>query len=462
MITAWFTPAATLLAGLAFFLFGLMQLTDALKRMAGSSMRTVLGRMTANRFRGVLAGAFVTSVIQSSSVTTVLVVGFISAGLMELTQAAGVIMGANIGTTITAQIISFKVSKAALALVAFGGLGYVFIKVEQRRTPFLALLALGLVFYGMSLMSSATAPLRDIPIFMGAMQTVSTPWAGVAVGAIFTALVQSSSATTAIVIVLASEGLIGLEGGIALALGANIGTCITAWLAAVGASTDAKRAALIHVLFNVIGVLIWIGLIDELILIVEWMTREAGLSGTRTASVRIPREIANAHTVFNVINTVLLIGFTTPLVRLVRKLVPDRAEEVPGSARPRFLDDALIDTPTLALDRVEMELGRMGERVGKMIALAADMSEGKDVRHAELRALDEELDALYLAINAHIGKVARKRLTGPDTERIRLSVGAATLLENMGDELESRFADDHMERARLRKDFHPQTAERIA
>lgn len=458
----WMTLSMSLLAGLSFFLFGLSLLTDGLKRLAGSSMKRVLGRMTSNRFKGVLAGAFVTSVIQSSSVTTVLVVGFISAGLMDLTQAVGVIMGANIGTTITAQIISFKVTKAALILIAAGGLGYVFISRENGRTAFLVLFALGLVFYGMTLMSEATAPLRSYPPFMQAMQSVASPWAGILIGAVFTALVQSSSATTAIVIVLASQELISLEGGIALALGANVGTCVTAWLAAIGKSADARRAALIHVLFNVAGVLIWVGLIDQLVLIVDWMTRDSGMSGIREASVRVPREIANAHTVFNLINTVLLIGFAGPLVRVVRRLVPDRPDDSTLGVQPRFLDDALIDTPALALDRVGMELGRMGERVGNMIDLAADMTAGSEARHAELRTLDDELDSLYLAINAYLGRVSVRRLSGREGNRVRLYVGASTLLENMGDELESRFADESIDRARLRKDFNPQTADRLA
>jgi phosphate:Na+ symporter len=458
----WFAPGIALLAGLSLFLFGLSLLTDGLKRLAGSSLKRVLGRMTSNRFKGVLAGAFVTSIIQSSSVTTVLTLGFISAGLMDLTQAVGIIMGANIGTTITAQIISFKVTKAALILIAAGGLGYVFLTKENGRTAFLVMFALGLVFYGMTLMSDATAPLRSYPPFMHAMQSVSSPWAGILIGAVFTALVQSSSATTAIVIVLASQELLSLEGGIALALGANVGTCVTAWLAAIGKSADARRAALVHVLFNVVGVLIWVGLIDQLVLIVEWMTREEGLSGLRSASVLVPREIANAHTVFNVINTALLIGLAHPMVWLVRKMVRDRPEAADAALQPRFLDDTLLGTPSLALDRVGMELARMGERVGNMIGLAADMTAKGEIRHADLRSLDDELDALYLSINAYLGRVSVGRLSKREGDRVRLYVGAATLLENMGDELESRFADESVDRARLRKDFSPQTADRLA
>ncbi len=458
----WITPLITLLAGLSLFLFGLLLLTDGLKRMAGSAMKKVLERMTSNRFKGVLAGAFVTSVIQSSSVTTVLVVGFISAGLLDLTQAVGVIMGANIGTTITAQIISFKVTKAALAFIAAGGLGYVFLDKEQYRTGFLVLLALGLVFYGMTLMSDATAPLRDYPPFLEAMKSVSSPITGILLGAAFTALVQSSSATTAIVIVLASQGLLSLEGGIALALGANVGTCVTAWLAATGKSVDAKRAALVHVIFNVAGVLIWVGLIDQLVMIVDWMTSDSGVGGIREASVRVPREIANAHTVFNVVNTLVLIGFAGPMVKVVRKIIPDRKETEPGFVRPKYLDDTLIDTPVLALDRVGLELARMGERVHEMIQLAAGVVEARDEKHEGLRSLDNELDTLYLAINEYLGRISARRLSTSDVQRVRCYVGAATLLENMGDELETRFGQESEDRLRLRSDFSQETAKRLS
>lgn len=255
----WWQLIVSVGAGLAIFLYGLLLLTDGLKRAAGSTMKRILGRMTSNRFKGALAGAFITSVIQSSSVTTVLVAGFISAGLMGLTESVGVIMGANIGTTITAQIVAFKVTKAALVLIAIGGIGFVFSSVQKRKNIFLISLALGFIFFGMTLMSDGTAPLRTYAPFIDFMQWIESPLLGILAGALFTAIVQSSSATTAIVIVLATQGLVTLEGGIALAFGANVGTCVTAFLASLGNPVDAKRAALVHVMFNVAGVLIWVG-----------------------------------------------------------------------------------------------------------------------------------------------------------------------------------------------------------
>jgi phosphate:Na+ symporter len=219
------TIVVGLLGGLALFLFGMEQMTDALKAVAGGGMRKTLNRLATNRFTAALSGAFVTSVIQSSSVTTVLVVGFVSAGLMTLSQSIGIIMGANVGTTITAQIIAFKVTKYALVLVAVG-FGLMFTQKRDRIQRYGAMLmGLGLIFFGMSLMSDATSPLRDFQPFIDAMESMRNPLWAIFGGAVFTAVVQSSSATTGIVIVLAGQGFITLEAGIALTLGANVGTC---------------------------------------------------------------------------------------------------------------------------------------------------------------------------------------------------------------------------------------------
>ena len=288
-----FVVVSGLLGGLALFLMGMDRLTKALRVLAGDRMRGILARLTANRFASAATGAGLTAVIQSSSVTTVLVVGFITAGLLTLQQSVGVIMGANIGTTVTAQIIAFKVTKYALALVAVGfGIRF-FSTNDERRAQGGLLLGLGMVFFGMAVMGDAMGPLSDYEPFQDWMAGMSNPLAGVLAGAIFTAIVQSSSATTGVVLALAFEGLVGLEGGIALILGANIGTSVTAQLAAIGKPRDALRAAWVHTLFNTIGVLLWIALIPFLADLVE------GIGGG------LARQIANAHTIFNVINTVV-------------------------------------------------------------------------------------------------------------------------------------------------------------
>ncbi|HKJ20338.1 MAG TPA: Na/Pi symporter, partial [Woeseiaceae bacterium] len=253
-----------LLGGLALFLFGIDQLTDSLKAVAGDRMKAILARLTSTRFSGALTGAFVTAVIQSSSVTTVLVVGFTTAGLMSFSQSIGVIMGANIGTTITAQIVAFKVTKAALGMIALGFSILFFAKRDAFRHYGGIIMGLGLVFFGMSLMSDAMEPLRSYQPFLDMMVRMENPLIGILVAAAFTALIQSSSATTAIVIVMAGQGFISLPAGIALAFGANIGTCVTALLAAIGKPREAIRAATTHILFNIAGVVIWVAFIDQL------------------------------------------------------------------------------------------------------------------------------------------------------------------------------------------------------
>jgi len=300
--------------GLSFFLFGMMMLEQSLKAVAGERMKAILGGATKNRFVGVATGAGVTAVIQSSSVTTVLVVGFISAGLMSLEQSIAVIIGSNVGTTITSQIVAFKVTKYA-ALMVIAGFGMLFIGGEKLKEYGRMLMGLGIIFFGMGLMSKAMSPLRDFEPFLEFMVGLDVPIYGILAGALFTALIQSSSATTGIVIVLATQGLVSLEAGIALALGSNLGTCATAGLASIGKPREAVRAALVHLLFNSIGVLLWVFFIPQL----------AEMS--MMLSDDLPRQIANSHTIFNVANTVIMIGFTTQLAWLVNRLIPTKPQQ---------------------------------------------------------------------------------------------------------------------------------------
>ncbi|MDX1430597.1 MAG: Na/Pi cotransporter family protein, partial [Rhodothermales bacterium] len=331
-----------LLGGLALFLYGMDQLTGAMKSAAGAGLQRLLARLTRNRVKAALAGAVTTAVIQSSSVTTVLIVGFVSAGLMSLSQSIGVIMGANVGTTVTAQIIAFKVTAYALALIAIG-FGMMFFKRHERIVQYGAMvMGLGLLFFGMDLMGDAARPLRSYEPFIAAMRQMDSRWFGILIGAGFTALIQSSSAATGVIIVLAAQGFISLEAGIALAFGANIGTCVTALLAAIGKPTEAVRAALVHVIFNVGGVLIWLWLIDELAQLVTWISpKSPELIGVDRLAAETPRQIANAHTVFNIANTLVFIWFVTPLAWIVRKMVPERdTDDV--RIKPKYLDDILL------------------------------------------------------------------------------------------------------------------------
>ncbi len=417
-----------LFGGLAIFLHGMEGMSEALRLMAGSRLRKILLRLTGNRFTGAATGAGITAVIQSSSVTTVLVVGFISSQLMTLQQAIGVIMGANVGTTITAQIIAFKVTDYALVAVAVGFLTAVASKSEKTKAKGEALLGLGLVFFGMSIMGDAMSPLRTFQPFIDLMTAMSNPFLGMAVGTLFTALIQSSSATTSLVIVLASQDLVPLDAGIALIFGANIGTSITAWLASLGKPRDALRAAYVHTLFNVLGVLLWLPFIGLLASVVESI-------GGGTA-----REIANAHTIFNVSNTLVFIWFTKQMATLVKKLAPDRPVEEEAIIQARYLDRALLVTPGLALDRARLEMLRMADRIRGMYAailpglLTADRQFLLDIEQ-----MDDEVDALHGHIITYLGEVSRSKLDEESTNELLALMTVVNDLEAIGDIIETNL-----------------------
>ena len=421
--------AVGLFGGLALFLYGMDKLTESLKSIAGSGMRKVLGRLTGNRVIGALTGAFVTAVVQSSSVTTVLLVGFISAGLMTLAQSVGVILGANVGTTVTAQIVAFKVTQYGLPMLT-AGFAMLFASRRELTAQIGAMLmGLGLIFFGMDLMSGATGPLREYAPFIDAMKSIDSPLTAIGVAALFTALVQSSSATTGIVIVLASQGFITLDAGIALALGANIGTCVTALLAALGKPRAAVQAATVHVLFNVIGVAIWVWFIPDLAEFVRRISpMQAELSGAARLAAETPRQIANAHTAFNVANTLLFLPFTGLLAALVRLIVPDRLE---AKARgvPRFLDDSYLTTPPLAIDRMRFEVGHLGELVREV----QRQLERPPLDRAALETRVADVQALHDAIVDYARRVLQKKVTARDTEELERVLGAANHLQNIGD-----------------------------
>ena len=454
----WLTLVLGVAGGLSLFQYGLFILADSLKRAAGSTLKKILSRVTSNRFKGAFAGAFITAVIQSSSVTTVLVVGFISAGLMSLTESVGVIMGANIGSTFTAQIIAFKVTKLATALIAVGGLWFVLTSKRHLKDLAIVTLGLGLVFFGMTMMSDSTSPLRSFQPFVDLMGKMASPAAGILVGALFTAVVQSSAATLGIIIVLSTQGLLTLEAGIALAFGANIGTCITAMLAAIGKPVEAVRAAVIHVLFNVIGVLIWVGIIQELAQMASWISDQLSLKAPGGADHNMAREIANAHTLFNVANTVLMIGFTGPLARLATWMVREKKQVTEEALAAKYLDDLLISTPALAIDRTRLELVRMGDRVVEMVRKAADVVfTGSESELDQLGALDEEIDSLYHQITTYLGRISASTLSRSEAAELKLYLNTANVLENIGVMIESRFVHKGLERTHLAEDFSPES-----
>jgi len=441
----WWNMGMTLLGGLAVFLYGMEQMADALKKVAGDSMKQILARLTNSRVMGLITGAFVTAVIQSSSVTTVMLVGFVTAGLMSLSQAIGVILGADIGTTITAQIVAFKVTKYALLLVAVG-FGLIFTaKQDQIKQYGHLIMGLGMIFFGMGIMSEGMHPLRSYEPFIALMKNVSNPVVGIMAATLFTAFVQSSSATMGVVIALALQGLITLEAGIALALGANIGTCATAGLATIGKPREAVRVAVAHVTFKIVGVALIVPFIPYFAELVRDISpaAAAGLVGMDKLAAETPRQIANAHTIFNVGIAVLFLPMASLFARFCEWVVPDKPlVEEEALVRPRYLNDELIKTPALALDRVRHEIGNMGEYVNHMLAksMPAFLVGNRD-RVKEISEIDDKVDALYSEIVAYLGKISRMPLMDSQAREVTNLLSAAHDLESIGDIIETDTLD---------------------
>ncbi len=441
---SWFFLVIGLLGGLSLFLYGMEKMSAALKNVAGEKMKDILGMLSSNRFMGIVTGAAVTAVIQSSSVTTVMLVGFVSAGLMSLSQTIGVVMGSNIGTTITAQIVAFKVTKYALRLVALG-FGLVFISKREKLQQYgYMLMGLGLIFFGMGVMSDAMHPLRSYQPFLDLMTQMSNPVLAILVAALFTALVQSSSATTGVIIVLAMQGLISLKAGIALSFGANIGTCVTAFLAAIGKPREAVRVSIVHVLFNLIGVAIFLPFIGPFVELVTAISPSApeGLTGIEATAAVLPRQIANAHTIFNISGALLFLPFVTYFARLVYLLVPDKPLTETAGLKPKYLNEMLFHTPSLALDAARHEIRRLGKRVDLMnTKMMPAVLTGEKEALLGVRAMDEEVDILYKHIVNYLAEVSKLDLNEVQTRKMMKLLAATNDLEHIGDVIEVNMVE---------------------
>lgn len=357
-----FKMLSLLLGGLGMFLYGMKIMSDGLENAAGDRMRRTLEVLTSNRLLAVAVGAAVTSLVQSSSATTVMAVGFVNAGLMSLVQATGVIMGANIGTTITAQLIAFQLTDMASIVLFIGMLLTVFTRKKRYNHIGHIVLGFGLLFVGISLMSNAMTPLRHNEEFTRYLVNFNNPVLGVIIGAVFAAVMQSSSASLGILQALAMTGILGLNTAVFIILGQNIGTCITAILAAIGTSANSKRTAGIHLMFNLIGTAIFIIILavyPGIVLLVEsWSVGN------------VPRQIANFHTLFNVTVTLMLFPFSTLLVRLVSYIIPERIDPDAVEKRLIYLDERIAQTPGIALSQTLKEIYRVGEIVNSNIAMA--------------------------------------------------------------------------------------------
>ena len=445
----WLTLTILLLGGLAVFLHGMTLMTDGLKEAAGTRMKTLLQRMTRNRWTSLLAGTTITAIIQSSSVTTVLAVGFVSAGLLTFQSTLGVILGANIGTTITAQIIAFKITKAAWIMVAFGYLFTVIFSKKSYKDIGTIILGLGLVFLGMNVMSEATTPLKTYAPFIELMEGLDNHFLGILIGLVFTAAVQSSSATTGVVIVLASQGLIRVDGGIALILGANIGTCVTAVLSALGKPRDAMRVAVSHVFFNVAGVVLWFGFISQLTEIVVWISPASNA-----------RQIANAHTLFNVTNTLLFIWLVHPVSKLVLWLVPEQKKE--SKALFPELHSFYLENTSIALELSKQAISKLGIRTLRIIDKGLNITlSGSSVELSSLRKKDVSVDRGQAEILGFLQKIQREKISAKEVKELERQIEAVNVLETAADIITTHLVEAAEHRIEMNLESSQLTVEKL-
>ena len=425
-----------LAGGLGMFLYGMNMMSDGMKKTAGDRLRSILSRLTHNRLIALAVGAFVTMIIQSSSATTVMLVSFVQAQLMTFVQSFGIILGANIGTTVTAQIVAFKLTDYALLMVAIGLGLFMLGKSEKVKNIGETTLGFGLLFFGMKVMSDAMHPLRTYAPFIDLLVTLENPVWGILVGAVFTALIQSSSAFTGILIVLAIQGLLTLEAGIPLIFGANIGTCITAGLAGIGASREAKRVAVAHTIFQLVGVFIFIWWIPYFADFVRWLSPKgaAQLTGTAYLADVVPRQVANAHTIFNIATALVILPFVTWTAGIVIRILPHKEEPVKELYKTKFLDESLLSTPALALSLSRAEILRIGEMVKKMVKQIIEpfMARNRDVL-TELAEMEEEIDYLEEKVSDYLTRISRQSIPEEQAGEVFQMLYTVTEFEQIAD-----------------------------
>jgi phosphate:Na+ symporter len=416
------------IGGLALFIFGISRLSNSLQKVTSNKLKTVVNTLTKRSWSTVLVGLFTTMLIQSSSATSVMTVGFVNAGLMTLRQAIGVIMGANIGTTVTAQIVSFKIDILAFPLITIGFLMHFLSKRRRYKNIGMTIIGLGLVFLGMTVMKGALEPLRENEVFKNFLLTFSSnPFYGILAGLGLTALLQSSSATIGLLIALASQGLLPIEAAIPILIGDNIGTCTTALLASIGTTITAKRTAFSHLIFNIFGTIIFV----LLLYVFRLQPLITSLSGTS-----IPHQIANIHTTFNVVTTIVLFPMIGLFEKIVTKIFPGKDITVHKNAL--YLDSRLIQTPALSLEQTKKELLRVTKITQTMLELAFERLHKKNVI-IEKKLLDREsaVDSITEDIVRYLAKISQQSLGRTLSNKLTNLFHIAYDAERAGDHAES-------------------------
>ena len=383
--------------GLGLFLYGMKLMSDGLENIAGEKLKSILEKITSNKIMGVLVGTIVTAIIQSSSAITVMVVSFVNAGLMTLGQATGVILGSNIGTTITAQMVSLKLEVIAPIFIGIGAIVIVITKKKKVKDLAYIALGFGILFMGMGLMSSSLKPVSELAIFNKFILLVGkNSILGVLIGILITAILQSSSATTGILVALAVSGNLDMSVAFPIILGCNIGTCITAILAGLTANRIAKKAALLHLFFNIFGTILFLPFSDKVVMIVQYLTPD-----------NVARQVANAHTIFNVVITIFILPISKYFVKLVNKILPDdERRQVCGAI---YLDKKLLETPIVASTQVVKETIRMAEIARDNFQLAMQSffyGNDEDIKNVYeneniINMLEKEITEYLIALSQH-------------------------------------------------------------
>ncbi len=419
--------ALPVLGGLGLFLYGMNIMGTGLEKAAGERLKRLIELLTNNRLMGVIVGAVVTAIIQSSSATTVMVVGFVNAGLMTLPQAAGVIMGANIGTTVTAQLIAFNLTDIAPFAVALGVAIYLVASNKRLKSVAEVLIGFGILFIGMDMMSGGLKPLANNPVFTSILSGLRDPVLGILVGLGLTTILQSSSASIGLLQALASQGLVDMQIAFPILFGDNIGTTTTALISSIGTNKTAKRAAVMHFIFNAMGTLIFMfGLRYPIEAIV-----------TRLTPFDVQRQIANAHTLFNLVNVVIQLPFANLLVKMATKLVPGEVEEA-EEIRLKYLDARILETPSIAIGQAIKEVTRMAQIVKNNLELACRAFIEKNEKLIE-EVLNQEvvINKLETGIVEYLIQLSKEPLTGEQHSKITELINVVNDIERVGDHSEN-------------------------
>ena len=419
----------SIMGGLGLFLFGMNLMGEALEKAAGSRLKKIIELLTSNIFMGVLVGTVVTAIIQSSSATTVMVVGFVNAGIMTLPQAVGVIMGANIGTTVTAQLVSIDMNGLAPIALGIGIILYLFGGKPKTKHIAEVLIGFGILFTGMDFMKEAVKPLAGYSGFTNALLTFGKyPILGLLLGFGITAIIQSSSASMGMLVVLASQGLIPLNSALPILYGQNIGTCVTSLLSSIGASISARRAALIHLMFNVLGTIIFLIFLNGIVVkAVVYMDPD-----------NVARQIANVHTIFNITSTLMLLPFNKIIIKLATKLAPDNNTEDDDTKVVKFIDDRMIETPSIALVNVEKETLRMGEKSKESLdsAMKGILEKSENDLASSLKK-EVLINSLQKTILDYLLKLSKAPLNEESREVIDSLFNTVNDIERVGDHAEN-------------------------